>query len=82
MLCPNESGCTFSRYIQPKTSGDDSLYEMFDGTFLKGDTCNFRIENPYASDLNDVMYFRLEYFQRCKPTLVKGESLENPTAMY
>jgi hypothetical protein len=82
MLCPNEAGCTFSRNLIPKTNGDDTLYEMFDGTFLIGDTCNFKITNPYASDLNDVMYIRVEYFARCKPVLVKGESLVNPIAMY
>jgi len=55
---------------------------MFKGTFLIGDTCNFKITNPYASDLNDVMFLRVEYFARCTPILVKGESLDKPIALY
>ena len=55
---------------------------MFDGTFVKGDLCNFKITNPVLTDLNDVMYLRLEYFARCRPVLIKGESLQNPIAMY
>lgn len=55
---------------------------MFDGTFVKGDLCNFKITNPVMTDLNDVMYLRLEYFARCRPVLIKGESLQNPIAMY
>ena len=82
MLCPNEAGCTFSRNLIPKTNGEETVYEMFNGSFLIGDTCNFKITNPYASDLNDVMYIRVEYFKNCKPVLVKGESLVNPIAMY
>lgn len=82
MLCPNELGCTFSRYMIPRTNGEEDLYEMFDGTFLKGDLCNFKVTNSVASDLNDVMYMQLEYAKRCKAVLIKGESLENPLAMY
>jgi len=82
MLCPNELGCSFSRFLTPKTSGEPELFEMFDGTFLLGDLCNFKITNPSKSDMNDVMYIRLEYYARCKPILIKGESLENPIAMY
>lgn len=82
MLCPNEAGCTFSRNLTPRTNGEDTLYEMFDGTFLVGDTCNFKITNPYASDLNDIMYMRVEYYKRCFPILIKGESLVNPISMY
>ena len=44
--------------------------------------CNFKITNPVETDLNDVMYLRLEHFARCKPILFKGESLQNPIAMY
>ena len=82
MLCPNELGCTFSRYMIPRTNGSLETYEMFDGTFLKGDLCNFKVANPVASDLNDVMYLKLEYLKRCKAVLIKGESLANPLAMY
>ena len=82
MLCPNELGCTFSRYMIPRTNGEEDLYEMFDGTFLVGDMCNFKVTNPVASDLNDVMYFKLEYTKRCTAVLIKGESLDNPFAMY
>ena len=82
MLCPNELGCTFSRYMIPRTNGDTDLYEMYDGTFLVGDLCNFKVTNPVASDLNDVMYFKLELADRCKAVLIKGESLDNPQAMY
>ena len=55
---------------------------MFDGTFLKGDTCNFKVTNPYSSDYNDMMYLRVEYYTRCFPILIKGESLVNPLSMY
>ena len=55
---------------------------MFDGTFLFGDTCNFRIANPALSDLNDMMYLRVEYFKDCKALLVKGSSLLDVRAMY
>ena len=82
MLCPNEAGCTFSRNLAPRVTDEESLFEMLDGTFLKGDTCNFIITNPYASDYNDVMYLRVEYYRNCFPILIKGESLANPVAMY
>jgi len=82
MMCPNELGCTFSRFLSPKTNGEAELYEMFDGTFVLGDLCNFKVTNPVMTDLNDVMYLRLEYFARCSPILIKGESLQNPIAMY
>ena len=82
MLCPNELGCTFSRYMIPRTNGEEDVYEMFDGTFLIGDICNFKVTNPVASDLNDVMYLKLEYLKKAKAILIKGESLSNPVAMY
>jgi len=82
MLCPNELGCTFSRYMIPRTNGEEDVYEMFDGTFLIGDVCNFKVTNPVASDLNDVMYLKLEYLKKAKAILIKGESLSNPVAMY
>ena len=82
MLCPNELGCTYSRYMIPRTNGEVDEYEMFDGTFLKGDLCNFKVTNPVGSDMNDVMYLRLEYVARAKAVLIKGESIANPIAMY
>ena len=81
MLCPNEAGCSFSRNLKPNTNGSEGLYEMFKGTFLKGDLCNFKVTNP-STDLNDVMFMRIEYFKRCNPVLIKGESLVNPIALY
>ena len=66
----------------PRTNGQADLYEMFDGTFLVGDLCNFKVTNPVSSDLNDVMYFKLEYIDKAKAVLIKGESLSNPKAMY
>jgi len=34
MMCPNELGCTYSRFLMPKTTGEDEVFEMFDGTFV------------------------------------------------
>lgn len=82
MTCPNELGCTFSRFLMPQTNGQKELYEMFEGTFVKGDLCNFKVTNPSITDLNDVMYFRLEYVTRANAIMIKGESLQNPIAMY
>ena len=82
MLCPNEAGCSFSRYLIPKTNGEEDVYENFRGTFVAGDLCNFKVTNPVGSDFNDVMYIRLEYALRCGAILVKGESLANPIALY
>jgi len=82
MLCPNELGCTYSRYMIPRTNGEVDEYEMFDGTFLKGDLCNFKVTNPVAADFNDVMYLKLEHKKRCNAILIKGESLANPMALY
>ena len=82
MLCPNEAGCTYSRYLQPKTNGETDLYEMYEGNFVKGDLCNFKIINPVFADFNDVMFMRLEYITRATAVLIKGESLTNPLAMY
>ena len=79
MLCPNEEACKYERYL---TAGDDDIYEMFEGRFLKGDLCNFRISAPGDPDMNDVMILRLEHYARCIPFLVKGESLTNPMAFY
>lgn len=82
LLCPNELGCTFSRYLIPQTNGQETSYEMFDGTFLSGDICNFKITNPPIADLNDVMYMRLKHISNCRAVLIKGESMTNPISMY
>lgn len=66
----------------PKIDGSEDLFEMFNGTFLIGDTCNFRIANPSTSDLNDMMYLRVEYFKNSKALLVKGSSLQDIRAIY
>lgn len=81
MLCPNESGCVFNRYLRPLTNGEVDTFEKFEGTFVTGDLCNFKITNP-AIDLNDVMYIKLEYTARCRAILIKGETLTNPVSLY
>ena len=82
MLCPNEE-CVNKRYLVPTTDGSETKFEMLEGTFLVNDMCNYKITNPNQNgDLNDVMYFRLEYIERATAILIKGESLENPYAMY
>lgn len=63
-------------------NGTEMLYEMLDGTFLSGDLCSFKIAMPTGSDPNDVLYIRIEYISKTKATLIKGESLQNPKAMY
>lgn len=82
LLCPNEVGCMFSRNIAPPTNGSIKGYEQFDGGFYNNDLCSFKITNPYASDYNDVMFMRVEYYKNCFPILIKGESMVNPVAMY
>ena len=82
MLCPNEEARRFSRELAPQADGTVDLYEMYDGTFLDGDMCNFKISNPVEADFNDVMYIRLEHIVRARAILVKGASLMNPVAIY
>jgi len=53
-----------------------------EGTFYERDVCTFIIENPGASDFNDIMNIRIEYAKNCFPILVKGTSLQNPVSMY
>lgn len=55
---------------------------MLDGKFLQGDLCTFEIRMPARADPNDVMYVRTEYFDKTRATLIKGESMQNPKAMY
>lgn len=37
---------------------------------------------PYTTDLNDVMYLRIEYLYNTKAILIKGENLVEPMAIY
>jgi hypothetical protein len=63
-------------------NGTDMLYEMLDGKFVQGDLCSFKIAMPSGADPNDVLYIRTEHFADTKATLIKGESLQNPKALY
>ena len=82
MLCPNEMGCLFARTLQPPTNGAEKLYENLEGKFQKGDLCSYKISIPDSTDLNDVMYVRVEYMNGAKATLIKGKSLLEPQTMY
>ena len=75
MLCPNEVGCLFSRNMAPPINGKEKLYEQITGTFLKDDICTFKITIPQSTDLNDMMYVRIEYMNSAEGTLVKGSNL-------
>jgi len=75
MLCPNEVGCLFSRNMAPPISGKEKLYEQITGTFLKDDICTFKITIPQSTDLNDMMYVKIEYMNAAEGTLVKGSNL-------
>lgn len=54
------------------------------GSFFERDVCTFIIENPAASDFNDIMNLRVEYYDRCFPILIKGTSMneQEVQAMY
>ena len=82
MMCPNERGCLFKRTLVPATNGADKLYENIEGKFQLGDLCSYKIAIPSSTDLNDIMYVRLEYLHNAKATLIKGNSLLDPIAMY
>ena len=41
------------------------------------DVCTFRITIPQSTDLNDMMYLRIEYINNAQGTLVKGPNLVN-----
>ena len=81
-LCPNEDACTFSRNLAPNTNGQEKVYEQTKGKFYRGDLCSFKVAIPYTTDLNDVMYFRIEYLYNTKAILIKGENLVEPIAIY
>ena len=82
MLCPNEIGCLFSRTLTPPTNEAQKLYEQLDGRFQQGDLCSFKITIPSSSDINDMMYLRIEYLNNAKATLIKGASLLDPDSLY
>ena len=82
MLCPNELGCLFARTLVPPTNGNEKLYENIEGKFQLGDLCSYKIAIPSSTDLNDMMYLRIEYLHNAKATLIKGYNLLDPIAMY
>ena len=82
MLCPNELGCLFARTLVPPTNGAEKLYENIEGKFQLGDLCSYKIAIPSSTDLNDMMYLRIEYLHNADATLIKGNSLLDPIAMY
>ena len=82
MLCPNELGCLFARTLIPPTNGAVKVYENLEGKFQLGDLCSYKISIPSSTDLNDVMYMRVEYLNGAKATLIKGDSLLEPETMY
>jgi hypothetical protein len=44
--------------------------------------CSYEIVNPGFADLNDMMYVRFEYMSGTTATIIKGQSLKFPDAMY
>ena len=82
MLCPNELGCLFARTLAPPTNEAEKLYENIEGKFQLGDLCSYKIAIPNSADLNDIMYVRIEYLNNAKATLIKGDNLLDPIAMY
>jgi len=82
MLCPNELGCLFARTLVPPTNGAEKLYENIEGKFQLGDLCSYKIAIPSSTDLNDIMYLRVEYLHNAKAILIKGNSLLDPIAQY
>ena len=65
----------FSRNMAPPINGAEKLYEQITGTFLKDDICTFKITIPQSTDLNDMMYVKVEYMNSAEGTLVKGANL-------
>ena len=55
---------------------------MANDNFVRNDLCSFFVSIPNQTDLNDMMYLRVEYLYNVKMTVIKGESLEQPTTMY
>lgn len=82
MLCPNELGCLFARTLVPPTNGAEKIYEQIEGKFQLGDLCSYKIAIPTSTDLNDIMYVRVEYMSGAKAILIKGSSLLDPIALY
>ena len=66
----------------PPLGGEKKLYENIEGRFVKGDLCSFKISIPSQTDLNDMMYIRLEYMYNARATLIKGTTFDDPKFMY
>jgi hypothetical protein len=66
----------------PPTNGDTKVYENLDGRFIVPDVCSYKVAIPSFADLNDHMYFRMEYSNNCASTLIKGKTLDKPMSMY
>ncbi len=49
---------------------------------MKNDICSFRISIPDTTDMNDVMYFRLEYLKDVSLTLLKAKEINEPISLY
>lgn len=82
MLCPNEAGCKFDRVLDPPADGKQKMYENMDGVFRIGDVCSFKIQIPESTDLNDMMYVRVEYLSYATATLITGQTFDSPKIMY
>ena len=68
----------FERNLIPPLDGTSRLFENLKGVFLLGDVCSFKIQIPDGTDLNDMMYIRLEYLKDASATLIKGETFDSP----
>ena len=81
-ICPNEASCLHLRNIMPPINGDTKTYERLKGSFTRPDICSYKITIPDIADLNDHMFFRLEYTKDCVASLIKGETIDKPVAIY
>lgn len=81
MLCPNEGGCLFDRVLSPPLDGKTKLYENLSGVFRIGDVCSFKIQIPESTDLNDMMFIRIEYLSDATATLIRGSTFDDPRSM-
>jgi hypothetical protein len=66
----------------PPLNGDPKVFERVDGLFHLPDICSYKITIPDIADLNDHMFFRLEYTKDCVASLIKGETIDKPVAIY
>ena len=58
------------------------LYENLEGVFRIGDVCSFKVQIPESTDLNDMMYIRMEYLSDATATLIKGTTFDQPLSMH